>query len=175
MVCVIQRVSEASVTVEGKVVCAIGRGLLVLASVHRDDTSADVLYTAEKLAHLRVFPAGEKNFDQDVTQAGGAILLVSNFTVAAETRKGRRPSLDPAADPATGRRLFDELVRTTRAFGLNVATGEFGAHMNVALVNDGPVTFLVDSKHARGIEVMSASARHAGVFQLFRKSASAFT
>lgn len=149
MICVIQRVAEASVAVEGKTIAAVGCGLLVLASVHRDDTPADIAYTAEKLAHLRIFPAGDKSFDQDVAQAGGSILLVSNFTVAAETRKGRRPSLDAAADPVMGRQLFNQLVTAARAFGMNVETGEFGAHMDVALVNDGPVTFLVDSRQAR--------------------------
>jgi D-tyrosyl-tRNA(Tyr) deacylase len=149
MIAVVQRVTEASVTVDGRIIGQIGAGLLVLCAVHRDDGPDDVAWTARKLAGLRIFRNGDKYFDQDVTQIGGAILLVSNFTVAADTTGGRRPSLIAAADPETGRRLFDELVAAVRALGVRVETGEFGADMQVRLTNDGPVTFLVDS-HARG-------------------------
>jgi D-aminoacyl-tRNA deacylase len=148
MICVIQRVSRASVTVDGAVVGQIDRGLMVLAAVHRTDTSADIVWTARKLAELRVFPTDKGNFDLDAAQVGGAILLVSNFTVAAETRKGRRPSLDAAAEPAVGREKFDELVAAVRGLGVTVETGRFGEDMKVELVNDGPVTFLLDSRGA---------------------------
>lgn len=155
MICVVQRVTQASVTVGQNIVGQIGRGMLVLAAVHRDDTDADIAFTAGKLTSLRIFPspagAGEeaKNFDRDVREIGGAILLVSNFTVAAATRHGRRPSLDAAASPDAGRLLFDRLVATVRQGGVKVETGEFGAEMRVSLENDGPVTFLVDSREAR--------------------------
>lgn len=149
MICVVQRVTQASVIVDQRIVGQIGRGMLVLAAVHRDDTDADVAFTAGKLVSLRIFPAGEKNYDLDVREIAGAILLVSNFTVAASTRHGRRPSLDAAASPETGRVIFDKLVAAVRQSGVKVETGEFGAHMRVSLDNDGPVTFLVDSREAR--------------------------
>jgi D-tyrosyl-tRNA(Tyr) deacylase len=98
------------------------------------------------LAGLRIFANGQRNFDRDVTEIGGSILLVSNFTVAADARKGRRPSLDSAADPGIGREKFDQLTAAVRALGVTVETGQFGADMKVSLVNDGPVTFLLDSR-----------------------------
>jgi D-tyrosyl-tRNA(Tyr) deacylase len=146
MIAVVQRVLEAKVTVADETVGAIGPGLLVLAAVEHDDTLADVEWTANKLAALRIFSNGDKYFDLDVKQVGGSILLVSNFTVAAETRRGRRPSLDNAASPEKGRQLFDHLVTAVRNLGVPVATGQFGADMKVSLTNDGPVTFLVKSK-----------------------------
>jgi len=142
----VQRVTEARVVVEGRIVGEIGPGLMVLAAVEAEDATGDVEWTAAKLAGLRVFRNGEKHFDLDVKQVGGGILLVSNFTVAGETRKGRRPSLDNAASPERGRALFDQLVEALRRQGVLVATGEFGADMRVSLVNDGPVTFLVRSR-----------------------------
>jgi len=146
MICVIQRVSQASVEVAGQVVGQISRGLVVLAAVHTGDTDDDIDWTARKLASLRLFPKEDRNLDQDVTQAGGSILLVSNFTVAADCRKGRRPTLEAAADPATGRQRFDALIAAVRALGVPTQTGQFGADMQVALVNDGPVTLLLDSR-----------------------------
>ena len=146
MICVVQRVLEAKVTVANETVGAIGPGLLVLAAVEHDDTPADVDWTANKLAALRIFSYGDKYFDLDVKQIGGSILLVSNFTVAAETRRGRRPSLDNAAPPDKGRTLFTQLVTAVQQLGIPVATGQFGADMQVSLTNDGPVTFLVKSK-----------------------------
>jgi D-aminoacyl-tRNA deacylase len=153
MICVVQRVMNATVAVNGKLVGQIGPGLAVLAAVHRDDTAADIQWTAQKLVGLRIFRSagagGEKHFDLDVKQAAGAILLVSNLTVAGATRYGRRPSLDAAASPEDGRRLFDELVKAVTATGIPTATGEFGADMLVNIANDGPVTFLLDSREAR--------------------------
>ena len=152
MIAVVQRVLEASVTVEGSVVGRIGGGMLVLAAVKKSDTEADVAWVANKLTTLRMFRSadGSKHFDLDVKAVGGGILLVSNFTVAGRTRQGRRPSLDDAAGPETGRKLFDELVGRVRDTGVACETGRFGADMKVALVNDGPVTFVVDSSRPPG-------------------------
>jgi D-tyrosyl-tRNA(Tyr) deacylase len=146
MIAVVQRVTRASVVVGDETVGQIGPGLLVLVAVHKADTDADVAWTAGKLATLRVFRNADKHFDADVKQAGGSVLLVSNFTVAAATRRGRRPSFDAAAPPERGRELFDRLVEAVRAFGVPVATGRFGADMAVSLVNEGPVTVIVDSR-----------------------------
>ena len=146
MISVIQRVREAKVIVDAEPVGAITHGMLVLAAVEKDDTPADVDWTANKLVALRIFPNADKSFDLDVKQSGGAILLVSNFTVAADTRKGRRPSLDNAASPDKGRELFDQLVTAVRNLGVPVQTGQFGADMQITLTNDGPVTFLLQSR-----------------------------
>jgi D-tyrosyl-tRNA(Tyr) deacylase len=145
MICVVQRVTEARVVVAGEIVGQIDHGLAVLASIERNDTTEKLKWTAAKLAGLRIFRSadGAKHFDQDVTQVGGAMLLISNFTVAADTRKGRRPSLDSAADPATGEKLFAAFVEEVKALGVRVSTGRFGADMKVHLVNDGPATFIV--------------------------------
>ncbi len=146
MIAVVQRVSSAKVVVEGVVVGQIGKGLCVLAAVHKEDTSVEVNWMAEKLAAMRVFPEGEKNFHLDVRQAGGAILLISNFTVAAATHLGRRPTLEAAADPEKGRLLFDQLLERVASLGVTVQTGKFRAHMDVSIENDGPITFIVDSR-----------------------------
>jgi D-tyrosyl-tRNA(Tyr) deacylase len=145
MIAVVQRVSVGAVTVDGETVGKIGHGLAVLAAVHCTDTDADINWTANKLVGLRSFRNGEKYFDADVRQVGGSILLVSNFTVAANTREGRRPSFIAAAETETGRSMFDKLVAAVRALGVPVETGRFGADMLVSLVNDGPVTVIVDS------------------------------
>ena len=151
MIAIVQRVKSGRVTVAGQVVGEIGVGMVVLAAVHADDTSADVGWMAAKIATLRIFPSedGEKYFDRDVKAVGGGVLLISNFTVAAETQSGRRPSLSPAASPEAARPIFEELLRVTRAQGVTVATGEFGADMLVDIANDGPVTFLLDSRPSR--------------------------
>jgi len=145
MICIVQRVTEARVDVAGETVGAIKNGLLVLASVVVDDTEADIEWVAQKLVGLRIFRNGDKHFDLDVTQVSGSILLVSNFTVAADTRNGRRPSLIAAARPEPGEKLFNHLVEYVKALGVPVATGKFGASMQVHLVNDGPATFVVQS------------------------------
>jgi D-tyrosyl-tRNA(Tyr) deacylase len=155
MIAVVQRVLRGKVMVGANVVGEIGKGLLVLAAVEVGDTEEDVRWTAAKLAGLRIFRSadGSKYFDQDVKQIGGSILLVSNFTVAAETASGRRPSLSNAAPPPEGRVIFDQLVAAVRLQGVPVETGRFGEEMEVELVNDGPVTFLVESpaKDADGL------------------------
>ena len=146
MISVIQRVQRASVTVGGEIIGEIQTGMLVLVAVHATDEDSDITWTARKLASLRIFPHQGQNFDRDVTEIGGAILLVSNFTVAAETAKGRRPSLGAAAAPEVGRVKFDQLLAAVRSLGVRTETGRFGADMQIALVNDGPVTFVLDSR-----------------------------
>jgi D-tyrosyl-tRNA(Tyr) deacylase len=147
MICVVQRVERAAVRVAGEVVGQIGPGQLVLACVQRRDTERDVAWTAAKLVSLRIFSnaAGDKSFDRDVREIAGGILLVSQFTIAADTRQGRRPSFIDAAGGEMGQLLFDRLVAAVAAAGVPVATGKFGAEMKVELVNDGPATFLVES------------------------------
>lgn len=145
MIAVVQRVLEAAVHVEGELVGSIGPGLLALVAVCEGDAAVDVEWMARKLVGLRLFRAGDKHFDADVSQAGGAVLLVSNFTVAADTRRGRRPSFDPAADPHTAEPLFAALVHQVKSTGVPTATGRFRADMHVRLVNDGPVTVVLDS------------------------------
>ena len=144
---VLQRVTEARVRVDDRVIGEIGRGLLVLLGIGRDDGPDDVRHVAGKIRDARVFE-GEHNkpMDRSVLETGGAVLVVSQFTLFGDMRKGRRPSFDGAAPPAIARSLYEELVRELRAVPLPVATGEFQAMMLVELVNDGPVTLLIDSK-----------------------------
>jgi D-tyrosyl-tRNA(Tyr) deacylase len=144
---VVQRVASARVRVDGRVVGEIGRGLLVLLGVGRDDADADVAYTAAKVRDLRVFENAErKPMDRAVADVGGAILVVSQFTLYGDVRRGRRPSFDAAAPPAEARLRYEAFVRELRTAGLPVSTGEFQAMMQVELVNDGPVTVLIDSR-----------------------------
>jgi D-tyrosyl-tRNA(Tyr) deacylase len=144
---VVQRVTSARVLVEGRVVGEIGRGLLVFLGVGRDDSDADVTYTAAKVRELRVFENLDgKPMDRSVADAGGALLVVSQFTLYGDVRRGRRPSFDAAAPPERARGLYEAFVRELRTAGLAVSTGDFQAMMPVELVNDGPVTILVDSR-----------------------------
>ena len=143
MIAVIQRVSRAEVTVEGESVGRIGPGLLVLVAVERGDSEAQAERLVERLLGYRLFGDSEGKMNLNLTDAGGGLLLVSQFTLAADTRKGMRPSFTPAADPATGERLFNFLVARARASHSPVASGRFGAHMQVELLNDGPVTFIL--------------------------------
>lgn len=142
---VVQRVSAASVTVEGRKVGSIGPGLLVLLGVARGDTEKDGEYLAEKLAGLRIFEDEEEKMNRSVAQIGGSILLVSQFTLYGDVRHGRRPSFTQAAPPEEADRLYEDLAQKLRDKGLTVETGQFQAHMEVSLVNDGPVTILLDS------------------------------
>jgi D-tyrosyl-tRNA(Tyr) deacylase len=144
---VIQRVASARVRVGDRTTGEIARGLLVLVGVGRDDTSADVKYLAGKIRDLRVFEDDTgKPMDRSLVDVGGALLVVSQFTLYGDVRKGRRPAFDQAAPSETARSLYEELVRELRAARLPVATGEFQSMMQVELVNDGPVTILIDSK-----------------------------
>jgi len=141
MIGLLQRVSAASVTVDGAVIGAIGRGLMVLVCAEKGDTEreADALLT--KLLGYRVFPDEAGKMNRSLADIGGGLLLVPQFTLAADTRSGTRPSFSPAAAPADGRRLFDHAVHQARERHAIVETGQFGADMQVALTNDGPVTF----------------------------------
>jgi D-tyrosyl-tRNA(Tyr) deacylase len=143
---VVQRVSEARVRVGDRLTGEIARGLVVLVGIGRDDGPEDVRYVAGKIRDARVFQGDNgKPMDRSVVDAGGAILVVSQFTLYGDMRKGRRPSFDAAAAPENARSLYEDLVRELRAVPLPVATGEFQATMRVELVNDGPVTILIDS------------------------------
>jgi D-tyrosyl-tRNA(Tyr) deacylase len=142
MIGLLQRVCEGRVVVEGHVVGAIGRGLVVLLAVEPDDGPAQADRLVERLAGYRVFPDADGRMNLSVTDVGGELLLVPQFTLAADTRKGMRPSFTRAAAPELGRRLFDYAVeKARRRLPGKVATGEFGADMQVSLTNDGPVTF----------------------------------
>ncbi len=143
---VVQRTTSARVMVDGVTVGEIGLGLLVLIGVGREDGPADVQYIASKVRELRVFPDDEGKMNRSLVEAGGSILAVSQFTLYGDCRKGRRPSFIDAAAPEVGRLLFDEVVRVLRESGVTVATGTFQTHMLVELVNDGPVTILIDSR-----------------------------
>ncbi|WP_262314727.1 D-aminoacyl-tRNA deacylase [Lacticaseibacillus parakribbianus] len=146
MKAVVQRVSQAQVTIDGEVCGRIDRGFVVLLGVGPNDTPADVDYLVAKISKLRVFsdPAGKMNLA--LAQVGGAVLAISQFTLYADTRKGNRPSFTAAAAPALGEQLYDLFVARMRATNLQVATGVFGADMQVSLINDGPVTILFDTE-----------------------------
>lgn len=145
MIALLQRVTSASVTVDGENLGRIGRGLLVLVAVHRDDGERDVRRLAERILSYRVFPDEEGRMNRSVLDEGGGLLLVPQFTLAADTRKGTRASFTRAAAPDKGEAYFRDLVATCRDGLGKVETGRFGANMQVALVNDGPVTFWLES------------------------------
>jgi len=143
---VVQRVTRAKVVVDGAVSGAIGHGLLVLVGVANGDGPADVQYIADKIRDVRVFADEAGRMNRSVVETRGAVLLVSQFTLLADCRKGRRPSLDGAAAPALAQALYEDVARSLRQDGVTVETGVFQAHMEVELVNDGPVTMLLDSR-----------------------------
>ena len=142
---VLQRVKEARVDVDGECVGRIGPGLLVFLGVVEGDTDGDLEYMLRKIPDLRVFYDDDGNFNRSLTDVGGALLVVSQFTLAGDCRKGRRPSFSKAARPEAAVPLYERFIDEMRAKGIEVATGRFGAMMDVSLVNDGPVTMLLDS------------------------------
>jgi len=149
MKALLQRVTGASVEVEGRAVGRIGDGLLVLLGVAKGDEESDCRYVVEKIRTLRIFSDERGKMNRSVTDVGGAVLLVSQFTLLGRTTNGRRPSFDDAASPTDARRLYEQVASDLRGQGIKVETGVFAAHMKVASVNDGPVTFLLDSREGR--------------------------
>ncbi len=143
---VVQRVKEAWVRINGEEVGRIGQGLLVLAGVAAQDGPEDVAYMAQKLANLRVFQGDDRLLHLSLLDLKAEILLVSQFTILGDCRKGRRPSFDAAAPPELAEKLYEDLARALTGYGLKVATGRFRQMMEVGLINDGPVTLLLDSK-----------------------------
>jgi D-aminoacyl-tRNA deacylase len=142
----IQRVKRARITIDGTQVAQIGRGICAFLGVARGDSESDCKYLAQKLLNLRIFPDGHREFDRSVTDTQGEILVVSQFTLCGDTRIGRRPSLSAAARPEDAEPLYTSFVTGLRQAGASVQAGRFQQHMEVALVNDGPVTFMIDSQ-----------------------------
>ncbi len=140
---VLQRVSHASVSVGGEKIAQISRGLLVLFAAEKGDESSRANFLAEKTVHLRIFPDSAGKMNLSVQDISGEILVVSQFTLAADCTKGRRPGFDRAAKPDEGEELYRQYVEVLRSFGVNVGTGKFGADMQVELLNDGPATFIL--------------------------------
>ncbi len=145
MKAVVQRVSRASVAVDGAVTGAIQRGLLVLLGVATSDTEQSADYLVDKIAGLRIFPDENGKMNRSLADAGGALLVVSQFTLYGDCRKGRRPSFDAAAPPELARNLYEYFVTRARSLQIPVETGVFQAHMDVELINDGPVTLILES------------------------------
>lgn len=150
MIALIQRVAEASVTVDGTVVGRIGRGVLALVCAERSDTEAEAAALAGKLLAYRIFPDEQGRMNRSLADVEGGLLVVPQFTLAADTNSGTRPSFTPAAPPELGERLFGEFVRVARARHGRVETGAFGAQMQVQLTNDGPVTFWLQTRRPAG-------------------------
>lgn len=146
MKAVLQRVSEASVAVGGQVIGQTGKGLVVLLGVARGDEEGDAHILATKTANLRIFADAESKFNLSILEAGGRALVISQFTLLADARRGRRPSFDQAAAPEMAETLVDRFCQSLRHEGVPVETGRFGAHMQVEIHNDGPVTIVLDSK-----------------------------
>jgi len=143
---ILQRVKEASVKVDGKVIGQIGKGVLILLGAGKEDTQQDVEYLVEKILGLRIFEDESGKMNLSVTDIGGEVLVVSQFTLYGDCRKGRRPSFDKAAPPEVAENLYNHFVERIRDFGVPVKTGKFRAMMDVHLVNWGPVTLMLDSK-----------------------------
>jgi D-tyrosyl-tRNA(Tyr) deacylase len=145
---IVQRVTQARVEVDGSIVGRIGQGILVLLGVAKTDTAAEAEFLAAKIANLRIFADESGKMNRSVVDAGGSLLVVSQFTIYGDTRKGRRPGFDQAAPPDRAKALYEHFVTAARSSGVPVETGVFQAHMAVSLTNDGPVTFIVDSAAA---------------------------
>ncbi|MHC4076263.1 MAG: D-aminoacyl-tRNA deacylase [Planctomycetota bacterium] len=142
---VIQRVRQASVEVDGKITGQIGKGLLVYLGVGRDDGESDAAYFADKLVNLRIFPDEAGKMNKNLLETGGGVLLVSNFTLYGDCRKGRRPGFDGAAEPAAAEQLYERVAELIAGRSIEVEKGRFGEYMQVYSINDGPVTFLLES------------------------------
>lgn len=147
MKALIQRVSQASVSVNQQIIGQIGKGFLVLLGVAQEDTEEDLHYLVKKVTGLRVFPDEQEKMNLSLKDVGGSLLVVSQFTLLASTKKGNRPSFTQAGAPAMSKALYEKFIENCRKMGFPVEHGEFGAHMEVALINDGPVTILIDSKN----------------------------
>jgi len=149
MKAILQRVTEASVAVDGRVLGKVQDGLMVLLGVARGDQDSDVRFVVDKIRNLRLFSDDHGKMNRSLTDVGGAVLLVSQFTLLGSTANGRRPSFDEAAQPDQAKQLYEQVAQGLREGGTRVEMGVFAAHMQVALVNDGPVTFVVDSRQGR--------------------------
>ncbi|MBX9923622.1 MAG: D-tyrosyl-tRNA(Tyr) deacylase [Rhabdochlamydiaceae bacterium] len=144
----VQRVSKASVEVEEKVVGAVGKGALVLVGITHDDTMEEVVWLANKFVSLRLFGRGEDGFQDSIVECGGEVLIVSQFTLYADCLSGRRPSFTKAAAPSMAKELYEQFICEVQKKGIFVQTGVFGAKMSVSLVNEGPVTILLERNHS---------------------------
>jgi D-tyrosyl-tRNA(Tyr) deacylase len=152
MKAVVQRVKKSSVSVNGEVIAEIGRGLLVLLGVAREDEPSDADYLAEKIVHLRIFEDDDGKMNRSLLETGGQMLVVSQFTLLGDCRKGRRPSFTHAAPPETADRYYEYFIQQVRQKGISVQTGQFQALMAVSLINDGPVTLILESPRRLKIE-----------------------
>jgi len=150
MIALLQRVSEASVVIDGTAVGAINKGLLILIGVFQNDDESDAQYLARKSAELRIFGDEEDKMNLSLKDINGDALVVSQFTLCGDVRKGRRPSFTHAASPEKGEQLYDYFMKQLQEIGIPVQSGQFGAMMDVNLTNDGPVTFVLDSKELTG-------------------------
>ena len=146
MIALLQRVSEAKVTIDDKIAGEIGSGLLIFLGVFQNDALEDTKFLTNKIVHLRIFDDDAGKMNRSLLDVEGAVLVVSQFTLCADTKKGRRPSFIKAAQPKLGEKIYNNFIQDLKKRGVSVATGIFGAMMDVQLVNDGPVTFLLDSK-----------------------------
>ena len=146
MICLIQRVISSEVTISEKFFSKINKGILILLGIHKNDTNSDLDYIVKKTTNLRIFEDKKKNMNLSIQDINGEILIVSQFTLCAETKKGRRPSFINAAKPKEAKKLYDKAIEKFRKLNLKVETGQFGENMNVNLVNQGPVTIIINSK-----------------------------